>query len=172
MLVQVTSTTNPEPIVSPALLIDQIKLLFKRVSLGSMSTTDDEGSPHINTAYLALSPRGYLCFISEKRAAHIRFLETRRQAAIAIWEAPSQYGTGLRGGQFWANYVDGQREVDEHAIETYFSRFPEADATGLATAMRRRDSVPSGLYALKLRRARCLFEDTFGRRNYIDCTIS
>lgn len=98
--------------------------------LCSIASVDDDGRPHVNTAYFAWNDIFDIFWMSEPEARHSLNVRANGVVAIAVYDSNQVWGSPDRGIQLFGRARELKGKADREAKATYrrrFAAFSEAD---------------------------------------------
>jgi uncharacterized protein YhbP (UPF0306 family) len=96
--------------------------ILARNQLLSLATTNNDGTPHINTAFFAYRDRD-LFFLSNIRARHCKNIRKRSWVAVTIFDSHQKWNDDKAGVQIFGHAERCDVALNEIARKEYASRY-------------------------------------------------
>lgn len=97
--------------------------ILGRVKLGTIGLAQQDGTPHVFTAFIAADERLDVYFISARGSGHGNLLREEREAAMAVYDSRQEWDEWKEGIQMWGRLR--LAEGEEEGRRCYERRFPE-----------------------------------------------
>jgi uncharacterized protein YhbP (UPF0306 family) len=141
-------------------------------TLFALATVGSDGGPHANTAFFAHDCLLLVYFVSERSTRHSLNLRDDPRAMASVFLDPPVYGEQLRGVQMKGVAAEVPTDETASALATYRRKFPTfADDPQVRERFHQAEG-PSVIYRFTVNAVTVIDEPRFGRRNYIEATVS
>ncbi len=156
---------------SDAQLTESIGDLLSGCELAALASVDGANA-HIATVSFAFTRDLTLYFISAASDIHSTNFADNPSAAAAIWATPDAWGDDLYGIQIYGRCEEVKVGTELlTSMRLYLSRFPAFTAL-LKNPSEFKAGVHARMYAMRSTHLRLVDERRFGRRSFIDATIT
>lgn len=104
-------------------LDDSITHLLNVNMLCDVATVNENGTPHINTAFFAYDEDWTLCFLSDPDSIHARNIARKPDVAVSIYDGRQIWGGAHTGLQIFGTCERLTGDAEAKAREMYAQRF-------------------------------------------------
>ena len=99
--------------------------ILTKVVLVTIGITQENGTPHVFTAYVAVDDALDMYFVSERSSLHGRLLKFERRAAVAVYDSRQDWDDWKEGVQLWGQLRLASAKEKLEGRTRYERRFPE-----------------------------------------------
>jgi uncharacterized protein YhbP (UPF0306 family) len=149
--------------ISAARLKSIARRLMSASTLCAISTVDQDGRPHINTAYFALSASLEIVWLSAPEARHSRNIRGHPAVAIAVYDSSQTWGGSDRGIQLFGTARETKGRAADDADRLYGRRFK---------LYSRDDSDDYRLYLFRPRTVKLFHERKLGGATFVTAKVA
>ena len=111
--------------VSDKVLLESINRILKENSLLSMATINEDGSPHINTAYFVHDKDLNVYIFTDPKTMHGKNLESNVSVAITVFDSTQPFASDLCGLQLFGTCSQCDTVHSAKAFVAYSKKFPK-----------------------------------------------
>ncbi len=137
---------------------------LNRTALCSMATINNDGTPHINTAFFC-GDGGEIFFLSDKRSMHCRNIEKRPRIAIAVFDSHQNWDADKAGMQIYGEAYECDDTSSISAQKLYAKRFPKY--ASYVKSQKGKSDPHYKFFVVHIHRFTILDEKRFGEETYI-----
>lgn len=154
----------------PAKVESAVKQILVNVSLASLSTLAEDGSPYINTCYFAFDATWRLYIFSDPKTAHSVNLKKNPRCALTVYDSSQPFASDVKGLQLFGSARLLSLIESPHAFGVYSHKFPALHnwASNIEAVF---GHLQSRFYEISISHGKILDEPSFGKEVYIKFQI-
>lgn len=140
------------------------RYILDQTALFSLATVNDDGTPHINTAFFC-SQGDELFFLSDIRSTHCQNALKRPQVAVSVFDSRQNWNADKAGIQIFGTAGVCRDKSAALAQKRYAERFPKYAA--YVKSQKGRIDENSQFFSIRIARYKILDEKRFGEENFV-----
>lgn len=153
-------------------LVASVQKIVSTTTLISLATTNEDSSPHINTAYFAVTGIALdLIFLSPADSQHIKNLSVRPKAAAALYPTGQPWDGEKMGLQLFGRVSHIEKSDAKAAHKSYSHAFPSYASWLDSEPKETRDQLMKNFYVFQTAKIKVFDESQFGEEVFIEAEV-
>ena len=145
--------------------------ILDSVSLATMSTINQDGTSHINTAFFCIDSDLRMFFVSKKDTQHVRNIQERPTMAVAVFDSNQDWDDWKTGLQLFGWCEIANKKDTILATRLYGDRFPAyakwLDEIGRCNS----PEISPPIFVFVPKSLKILHEKRLGEENFISVNL-
>ena len=166
-----TLTLRPES-HSAITLRPLVQRILDNVALCTMSTVNQDGTAHVNTAFFCADSKWRMFFVSSENARHSRNIKERSSMAVAVFDSDQSWDDWKTGLQLFGTCAVARGRDAGVGAKLYKKRFPAYARWlhGLGRAIGHSSAPPFFIFVPES--LKVLHEEVLGEETFVTISLS
>jgi len=149
----------------------QVDAILTDNSLCTLATANEDGSPHVNTAYYAHDGQLHLYILTPPSTVHAKNLESRPAVALSVFRSDQGWGSPHRGLQLFGAAAPVGEDEHRRVFDCYSTKHP-ALLDLAPDAERMLEELESRFYDVQIKSLKIVDEAANGSESLISIHVS